>query len=302
MNNELNYYKLPGQLTDLSVYAETIKKITDNPEYICQIVQGLIVHGAWVKQYGFEYNDENECYHLLNMSDLLRKILEFDSRSLTIARLPENRLIACCREFATLACAIMRTKGIPARSRCGFAVYLGWKGSLEDHWIVEYWNGDRWVMNDPQVDPFQLSQLMGWGYNKLSIQSELSVPNPHDLTDNDFIIAGKAWQMCRNGIISPDICGIADLKGLWFVRGQLLRDFAALNKIETVPHLCRTERGLDWSLWKLLNKKDDEITSKDLELLDNIAALTLNVKDNLSIINEYYLSNSALQVPQAYIE
>ena len=301
MNDELSYYSMPGLLTDLSAYAEIIGEITDNPEFICQIVQGLMVHGAWTKQYGFDFSEE-KCFHLLNMSALLKKILEFDSRSLTIARLPENRLMACCREFATLACAIMRAKGIPARSRCGFSVYLGGKGSLEDHWVVEYWNGNRWIMNDPQIDPFQLSRLKKWGYNKLSVQSELHVPNPHDLTDNDFIIAGKAWQMCRKAVISPDICGIADLHGLWFVRGQLLRDFAALNKVEIVPHLCRTERGLDWSEWELMVKKDDEITAKDLELLDYIADLTLNVKDNLSDINGHYLSNNALQVPKVYCE
>jgi hypothetical protein len=232
----------------------------------------------------------------------MSKIIENNPMPLTIARLPEERIIASCREFATLACAILRAKGIPARSRCGFAVYLGWKGSLEDHWIVEYWNGNRWIMNDPQIDPFQLSQIKKWGYNKLSIHTETHIPNPHDLTDNNFIVAGKAWQMCRNGLISPEICGIQNLHGLWFVRGQLLRDFAALNKIEVVPHLCRTERGLNWELWELINKADESLSDIELKLLDDIAYLTLDVKNSLYKINKLFMENELLQVPQLYLE
>jgi len=301
MNNELSYYSTSGILTNLSKHTDIIDEMTDNPEFICQIVQGLIVHGAWCKLYGFAENEEIT-FHFPDVSVLLGKILDFDSRSLTIARLPENRIQASCREFATLACAIMRAKRIPARSRCGFAVYLGWQGSLEDHWVVEYWNGKRWVMNDPQIDPFQLSQLKKWGYNKISVQSEIPVLNPHDLTGDNFIVAGRAWKMCRDADILPEICGIHDLHGLWFVRGQLLRDFAALNKIEVVPHLCRTERGMDWDLWELMKKSDNEITDKEFELLDYIAELTLDVEKNISTIHEVYSSNDSLHVPQLYLK
>jgi len=300
MYSELEYYSIPGCLTNLSKHHQIIDDIPNNPEFICQIVQGLLVHGAWCKRYGFDCSNEKE-YYLPDISELLDKVLEFDSQSLTIARQPKDRVIASCREFATMACAIMRLKCIPARSRCGFAVYLGWKGSLEDHWIVEYWNGKRWVLNDPQIDPFQLSQIGKWGYNKISIQSEPPVPNPHDLTDNDFFIAGKAWQMSRKGIISPEICGIDDIHGLWFIRGQLLRDFAALNKTEVVPYLCRIEKGLDWSLWELMNKSDDEVTEKEIELLDYIAELTLDVEKYFSSIERIYLSNKSLQVPTLYL-
>ena len=281
MLNELEYYSTAGKLTNLAGYMETIDELTDNPEFICQIVQGLMIHGGWIKVYNIEQKHRS-LSNSLYMSDLLGEIINADQRSLTIPRLPENRVIGDCCRFSTLSCAILRAKGIPARSRCGFSVYLGWKGSLEDHWIVEYWNGERWVMNDPQIDPFQLSKLNTWGYNQLSIQAELHVPNPHDLTDQDFITAGKAWQMCREGTISPKICGIDDLHGLWFVRGQLLRDFAALNKIEIVPYLSGIEMSFDWSIWELMSKSDDELSKNEFELLDTIAALTLNINKNLS--------------------
>lgn len=37
MNSELEYYSIPGHITNLSNHAKIINEITDNPEYICQI-------------------------------------------------------------------------------------------------------------------------------------------------------------------------------------------------------------------------------------------------------------------------
>ncbi|ACL76974.1 transglutaminase-like domain-containing protein [Ruminiclostridium cellulolyticum] len=304
MKDSQQYYKEPGLFTNISSHNYVIENIANNPEYICQIVQGLIVHGAWTKLYGIPSDSEKESYPLY-LSDLLTKILNLDTRSILIPRLPEDRVIASCREFATLACAILRAKGIPARCRCGFAVYLGYQGSLEDHWVVEYWNGCKWIMNDPQIDPFQLSMLYKWELNKVTLKNEKIInsdfPNPHNISlESDFIVAGKAWQLCRNGLFDPMKCGIEDLWGLWFVRGQLLRDFAALNKIETTPHLCRPD--LDWDTWRLLTANDSELDEADFLLLDKIASLSLDADNNLGTIIETYECNVSLQVPKRILE
>ena len=96
----------------------------------------------WLDKYGIEFKKENSCpQKTAYMQDLLDKALELDGCNLAIPRAPDKRVIACCREFATLMCALLRSKGIPARSRCGFAVYFGWTGEFEDHWSCEYWNG-----------------------------------------------------------------------------------------------------------------------------------------------------------------
>ena len=169
----LAYYTEPTELTNISKHKDFIDKLPSNPELICQIVQGLLVHGVWAKFYGFEADIDKECYGYAKMSDLLDKIIELDSRALSIARMPENRAIVCCRDFATLSCAIMRYKGIAARSRCGFATYMGWEGTIGDHWVVEYWNGKRWVMNDPQTDPFQVGTMEKWGFNKVQLSGKI---------------------------------------------------------------------------------------------------------------------------------
>jgi len=294
LNKSIEFFSTAGRFTCLSKYKEQLGTIANNPECICQIVQGLLVHDAWTEAYGFQLKPEE--FHLganTYMSDLLGKVIALDPRPLTIARMPENRAVACCREFANLACAMLIAKGIPARSRCGLARYFA-TDFLCDHWIVEYWNGTRWVMNDPQIDPMQLSTLPKWGID-VGVNSKLNV---HDLTDDNFYVGGKAWKLCRKGEVDPMQCGIMDVRGLWFVRGQLLRDFAALNKIPPVVHLARVLHGLDWKTWKLMSMDDNDMTDNELSLLDYIAELTLDVDSNIEEIQKLYLENELLQVPE----
>ena len=297
MTKSIQYYMKAGLFTDLSKHRERLDAIADNPECICQIVQGLLVHDSWAEAYGIKFQDDDDYLSMnMNMSDLLGKIIRLDPRPLTIARMPENRAVTCCREFATLACAMLIAKGIPARSRCGFARYFS-NEILCDHWVVEYWNGIRWITNDPQIDPLQLSTLPKWGID-VGVNSSLNV---HDLTEDNFYVAGKAWKLCRKGELDPMTCGIHDIRGLWFVRGQLLRDFAALNKIQPVVHLARTLHGLDWKSWRLMSVDDNELTDSEISLLDYIADLTLDVDNNIEKIQKAYSENKLLQIPKEYL-
>lgn len=316
MTNVLKYYSVPGDITCLDKYKDFTEWLADDPNSIYQVVQGLIVHDMWVGQYGEDYIKDHEySQKIAYMEDLLDKAIELDNSSLAIPRHPRDRVIACCREFATLMCSLLRAKGIPARSRCGFAVYFGWNGQYEDHWICEYWNGERWIMADPQLDPFQQSSVIHWALNsvedKVRIMQKIKKFNPRDLKPDEFITAGQAWKLCREGSADPESFGIGcpirpewgidSLYGLWFVRGQLLRDFAALNKVETVPYLVRICKGLDWNPWRLIALKDNELTKKEFLLLDTIADLTLQVDKNHNEICELYTTNKELTVPYEII-
>ncbi len=316
MSEVLKYYSEPQEITCLDKHKAFTEWLTDDPNAIYQVVQGLIVHDMWVTYYGESYIKAHEySQKTAYMEDLLDKALELDKSSLAIPRHPRDRVIACCREFAVLMCALLRAKGIPARSRCGFAVYFGWNGKYEDHWICEYWSGTRWIMADPQFDPFQQSSVIDWALNiDHGIKKKtyrIKQFNPRDLKPDEFITAGKAWRLCRNGDVNPEYFGIGcpirpewgieSLYGLWFVRGQLLRDFAALNKVETVPYLVRICKGLDWKPWRLMALKDDELTRNDLSLLDAIAEITTDVDGNYSKIRQAYSINRDLVVPDEII-
>lgn len=119
------------------------------------------------------------------------------------------------------------------------------------HWMYEYWNGKQWVGMDPQIDPFQQSAFQDWAntaknanpnYKKMLLSLD-----PTNLTEKHFITAGVAWNIYREGKADPSKFGISadpnkrgleTLYGAWFIRGQLLRDFAAPNKVEPVPFWC----------------------------------------------------------------
>jgi Transglutaminase-like superfamily len=316
VSDALSYYSNPGEITQLKKYQDFIDWLTDDPESIAQVVQGLLVHDMWIGQYGETYNQAHAYpQKIAYMEDLLDKSLEIDPSSLALPRHPRNRVIVCCREFATLMCALLRAKKIPARSRCGFATYFGWNGTYEDHWICEYWNGTRWICSDPQLDPFQQSAVISWGLQAAFEQGEkiqqIKQFNPRNLKPGEFISAGYAWKLCREGKADPmkfgnsspirPEWGINSLHGLWFVRGQLLRDFAALNKVETVPYLIRIGKGLDWKSWHLISALDKELTRDELLLLDTIAEFAIDADTHHQKIRRTYLEKCDLTVPDEII-
>jgi hypothetical protein len=137
---------------------------------------------------------------------------------------------------------------------------------FEDHWVAEYWNENqsRWILVDAQLDKLQRDAL------KINFDV-LDVPR------DQFIVGGKVWQMCRAGAADPNQFGIFDMKGLGFVRGNLIRDVASLNKMELLP----------WDCWGLiLNEQIDN--PNDLVLLDKIAALTADDVPDFESVREMY--------------
>ena len=80
------------------------------------------------------------------------------------------------------------------------------------------------------------------------------------------------------------------------MRGQLLRDFGALNKEEAVPFLVRLGKGKDWKPWRLVSMKEDELSKEDIELLDQVADYCTNPYGRLLDIRELYENNTDLKV------
>jgi hypothetical protein len=134
------------------------------------------------------------------------RIIGLDSTPLDQPRSPEERLIGYCYHFSLLHCALLRAKGIPSRTRCGFANYLA-DGKWTDHWVTEYWDDHEWRLNDPQIGLDQLS-------------------------NDDFRDGVRAWQLCRSGQADPTDHGIGELWGWDELRGSLINDLGSLNKVE----------------------------------------------------------------------
>ena len=147
----------------------------------------------------------------LPVQQRLTALLERDGRKLDEIRMPTQREIGICRDFALMVCALLRATGTAARLRCGFASYLG--GAWEDHWVCEYWNSreDRWCLSDAQLDEV----------TKAACGVTFDASN---VPRNAFLAAGEAWLRCRADHDKPERFGHGDTKGLWFIKVNVVRD------------------------------------------------------------------------------
>ena len=182
-----------------------------------------------------------------------------------------------CWHFTQLLCTALRNQGIPARARVGFGAYFT-PGKFEDHWVGEYWNAAqrRWILVDAQLDS-------AWR-NAIKVDFD-----PLDVPRNRFIIAGDAWQQCRSGRADASAFGLSpiNLSGLWFIAGNILRDLAALNRMELLP----------WDCWGMMPRNDAELTPKEMAEFDKLAALTMAGDEALPELRRLYESDERLRVP-----
>ena len=274
MNSSLPYYADQGPMSDPGTYAHLFENLSTSIPELVELVQGVTIHVFWAERYGIQVPAERmDELQLRSMEKRLARTLELDPAPLRVPRPPERKLIGNCRDHSLLLTALLRYQGIPARARCGFGAYF-MPNHYEDHWVTEYWKQEenRWVMVDAQLDQLQREVL------KISF-------DPLDVPRDQFIVGGRAWQMCRSGQEDPDRFGIFDMHGLGFIRGNLVRDVASLNKMELLP----------WDCWGLILKERLE-DSDDLALLDEIAALTAGDVPEAESVRSQYESDPRLHM------
>jgi len=274
--NPLEYYAAPGLMTDPREHAPLFDDLPRDVAALCKVVQGVMIHIFWAERYGIKLSDErkNEV-QIRSVARKLAHILELDPRPLSDARSLDKKLVGNCRDFSVMLTALLRHQGVPARARCGFGRYF-MPGKYEDHWVCEYWHAteNRWRFVDGQLDEFQ--------------QQALRIRfSPLDVPRTMFITGGKAWQMCRAGQADPDRFGIFDMHGLWFVRGDFVRDVAALNKMDLLP----------WDGWGIIETKDNDLSAADLAFLDRVAELTQGDVPQFDAVSAVYESDARLRVP-----
>ena len=274
-DDEFAYYAKYGIITDPGSYTGLFDNLPADISVLRNIIQGIVLHVFWAERYGEKLSEEREAEAGTRHVELmLARLMDIDGRTIVDRRPLSQRLVGNCRTFSVLLAAMLQSQGKPARARCGFGRYFmpGWH---EDHWICEYWNDNqsRWIMVDAQLDDFQCQELQV-GFD------------PLDVPRDQFIVGGKAWLDCRSGGADPAKYGIFDMRGLWFVRGNLIRDVAALNKVELLP----------WDGWGLIDRKDDDISHEELSLLDEVASMTV-AKVDFHAVRDAYGTNEGLEVP-----
>jgi hypothetical protein len=207
MSEITDFYRRPSLTSDLGRHRELVPRLPTGAGALGTIVRGLLIHNVAAKIRGLPLPAERMSHmRSVGAEAILDNIISLDPGPLGIKRPAGRRMVGFCYHFALLHCALLRATGTPARIRCGFAGYFEARRWI-DHWVVEYWDGDGWLLTDPQT-------------------------GRSDLTSDDFQDGPSAWNQCRGGASLSALYGNGELWGWDELRGSLINDVAALNKVE----------------------------------------------------------------------
>lgn len=247
-------------ITDPGRHAPLLDAVPADPSEVCRVVAGHVSH--YVAS-GLSFSRERRAeLDLRGVEDMLGAILERDPAPLDVPRAPEQRLVGCCRDLTVLAVAALRHHGVPARSRVGFAGYLG-EGFWYDHVVLEHFDGVRWVRADPQLPPVHAGLDM------------------RDLDPGAFRTAAQVWLDHRAGRIDEE--QILDFgagpelpfAGAYYVRSYVLLELAHLAGVET----------LLWDTWGAMLTRPLR-RSDDHGLVDRVAEVLLDPDVPLDVLRE----------------
>lgn len=235
--------------SDPGAHAALFDALPSDIPGLTAVIRNLLIHyrGGGIEFTGDRYEEINHRW----VSAMLATDQKRNGTPLAGPRKPFDRIVGCCRDYTLLTVSALRHKGIPARSRIGFASYFA-PGFNVDHVVAEYWNGDRWVMVDAELEPGPQ-----WGFD------------PQDMEPGWFRSAAEAWLGFRSGTLDAEDFGVdpaLPIRGGWFIRNYVFFQLAHLQ-------------GDELLLWDGWGAQSDSLAEADLELADEIATL-LVASDN----------------------
>ena len=262
MDAELDYYATPGPTTELGRHEGLVADLPADAVRLGEIVRGLLLHNSGVAWRGMSLPPERfDDMKRTGAASVIDGVLDLDSSSLDTKRPAARRMVGFCYHFALLHCAFLRSKHIPARTRCGFAGYFR-AGRWIDHWVAEYWDGERWRLHDTQLGRDALSK-------------------------EDFQDGLVAWDRCRTGGIDPLHYGNEVFWGWDELRGSLVNDIGALNKVEV--------GGWKWCRLIAVDPIDRPDADVDTRL-DEFTVLSSNA-NSLAELRRAFRNDVAVQPP-----
>lgn len=277
---DLSYYAIQSAVTEPGSMSRRLTNLPNDLAALQRVARGLVIH----------YRAENPTAHgipeerLLEIDSryaetMLARLTDLDHRPLTEARPLKARLVGCCRDFTVLFVAMARALGIPARARVGFATYFV-AGFNLDHEVAEVWDADerRWRLVDAELDDGHVDPNDG------------TPIDPLDVPRDRFLLAGTAWQRCREGEADPETFLVApeldveQTRGWPYLCHNLVHDLAALNKVEMIL----------WDSWGLIEQ--EQLAERDLGLLDRVARATSSADPDLAEVRRLYDGEQMLRV------
>lgn len=275
---EFSKFDFPGG------YLEDIRALPDEVASIGKLIRQNVIHRTTLaagnvgtnrdKRFGdmdliSKLRQPDDDY-LVTAAAMLAELYRLDSRGLVEDREVTNKIVVTCRFVAVLINSILKSKRIPVRVRSGFAGYFdGCKGEVWDHWVNEYWNGERWVLID--VDG--------------SFSMDASKLNPYDLPEGAFIFGHQAWVALRQNKEDPKkYQNAGGYYGVFPTAWALIHDFHAIMN-NPVTYL-QTAKILPFALGE--SWKGQQIGDHQVKKLDELAVSMEDFDANWSTLKKLW--------------
>jgi len=285
----LEHYKQVGTYSYAGLYKEYFRSLPDDISELGKLICSQVVHRITLKQ-GNTGANENLIYGdmtkypwhrsrceddvLITAVAMTAELFRLDNKGFTLQRTIENKLVITCRYVSVLMSTILKAKGIPCRSRAGFAPYFEENQSL-DHWINQYFNEseNRWITFD--ADGFFSAEKLGF--------------NQFDVPKDKFDWAANTWLNIRNGKID----------GKHFIYGDGLRT----NSLKAVI------RSIFYDFHALMNDeisyrfqpcyidgKFERLTENDLIEIDDLAKFMVDPDKDFEKLVSIWNSNHKYRI------
>lgn len=283
--NILKHYLQVGTYSNPGCYIDFLKSLPDNVPELGNLICHQVIHRVTLKNGNtdanadMKYGDMNAfSWHRLRCDDgtlltapaMIAELLRLDSRGFIPNRAVENKIVVTCRYVSVLMSAILKVKGIPARSRSGFAPYC-FPGVSNDHWINQYWdtNENRWISFD--ADGF---------YNDLEF-------NQFDIPDENFNWAAETWLGIRSGKIDGNkIVYASGFRGLKAAIRAVFYDFHSLMNNEISYNFQP----------QYVSNKFELLTETDFAEIDELAKLLTEPDKNFDKIQEVWRNEKKFRI------
>ncbi|MCM1156041.1 MAG: transglutaminase domain-containing protein [Roseburia sp.] len=285
----LNHYLQTGAYTYAGAYKDYFRSLPEDISELGRLICSQVIHRVTLRegntnanaklQYGdmerfpwYRMRCEDDMF--MTAAAMSAELFRLDERGFTLERATEDKIVVTCRYVSVLMSAILKSKGVPCRSRAGFAPYFQPDISM-DHWINQYYyeKEDRWVTID--ADGFYDENGMGLGQ--------------YDIAAGKFDYAGKTWLDIREGKVNGERFLYADGLGTCSLKAvirALFYDFHALmnDEISYLFQPC------------YIDGKFEQLTEEDFKKLDELAYLLEEPDENFDKLTEIWRTEKKFRI------
>lgn len=286
--NTTDFYIQTSEFTELGFHREFARNLPDDINELCLLQRyqtihpvGLLNPKTRMDKEGFWGNLSEIPLTRLNFEEdyfpnalsMFAELLRLNP-SYTKDRTAKDKIHITCRGQAIMLAATLKTKGIPARVRSGYADYIRTAGNYLDHWITEYYDkeNNRWILADADIhcDPH--------------IDFD-----PNDIPRDRYLTGAQAYLKLRKGELSDEQLSYAS----WPITHGIA---AAIRGVFYDFHCLMNHEIVFLHQPAYVSDKKFELSDEELREIDQLAELMLESDKNFSLLLEIWNQNDKFRI------